>query len=416
MASFLPETDSEDELPPGWEERVTLDGKVFYVNHETKSTQWMHPSSGKKKKVSGELPYGWERQVTNDGHVFYVDHVNEKTTYTDPRLAFSVEEKDSVNDFRQRFDGSSTALQVLHGRDLSGKVAIVTGSNSGIGFETARSFAFHGAEVVLACRNEAKAQQAIEDIKTERPQAKLHYLHLDLASLKSVQVFSQQFQFLGLPLHILVLNAGVFGLPHSLTEDELEITFQVNYLGHFYLVQLLEPILVKSAPAKVVVLSSESHRFSLLSKDKLSEEKLSPSVSTNFVSMIAYNNSKLCNILFSNELNRRLSSKGVLSNAVHPGNLVSSNLSHNWWCYRLLFTLVRPFTKSLQQAAATSVYCATAPELDDVGGMYFNNCCRCQPSKSADDADFAKELWTLSDNMIRVVLQKTISCIDKVKV
>lgn len=109
----LPDSDSEDELPPGWEERVTVDGSVFYANHLTKATQWTHPRTGKKKKVSGELPFGWERCTDKDtGKVVYVDHENKRTTYTDPRLAFAVEEKEHVHDFRQRFDASSTALQV----------------------------------------------------------------------------------------------------------------------------------------------------------------------------------------------------------------------------------------------------------------------------------------------------------------
>lgn len=112
----VPDSDSEDELPPGWEERVTVDGNVFYANHLTKATQWTHPRTGIKKVVNGELPFGWERCVDkNTGKVIYVDHENKRTTYTDPRLAFAIEEKDHVNDYRQRFDASSTALQVNTG-------------------------------------------------------------------------------------------------------------------------------------------------------------------------------------------------------------------------------------------------------------------------------------------------------------
>ena len=108
-----PESDSEDELPPGWEERVTADGSVFYANHLTKHTQWTHPRTNVKKVVSGNLPFGWERCIDKStGKVIYIDHENRRTTYTDPRLAFAVEEKMSINDYRQRFDASSTALQV----------------------------------------------------------------------------------------------------------------------------------------------------------------------------------------------------------------------------------------------------------------------------------------------------------------
>lgn len=406
MAALLPETDSEDELPPGWEERTTLDGKVYYANHESKSTQWTHPRTGKKKKVAGELPFGWERQTTEDGHAFFVDHINKKTTYVDPRLAFAVEEKDSPTDIRQRFDASTSALQILHGRDLSGRVAIVTGANCGIGFETARSLAYHGCDVYFACRNESSALAAINKVKNERPNANLHFIPLDLSRFSSIQNFHRQFILRESRLHILILNAAVFGLPHTVTEDGFETTFQVNYLGHFYLVKLFEQVLLNSAPARVVAVSSESHRFSTITKANISEEKLSPTTGKNFVSMSAYNDSKLLNVLFSNELNRRLSDRGVISNALHPGNLVSSSLSRYWWLYRLLFVLVWPFTKSLQQAAATSVYCATVHELEGVGGMYFNNCCRCKPSAAADDADLQKTLWTISEHMIEKVLNK----------
>ncbi|XP_035678821.1 WW domain-containing oxidoreductase-like [Branchiostoma floridae] len=251
------DTDSEDELPPGWEERVTTDGRVYYANHREKTTQWVHPSSGKRKRVLGELPYGWEQCTDDEGRIYYVDHVTRITTYTDPRLAFAVPED---KEWRQRFDGHSTALQVLQGRDLSGRVAMVTGANCGIGFETARSLALHGAHVILACRDLHKGNQAAKVIRAERASVQVDVLQLDLASLRSVKQFADNFRLRELPLHILILNAGLFGLPWQLTEDGLESIFQVNHLGQFYLTQLLEDILVKSAPARVVVVTSESHR------------------------------------------------------------------------------------------------------------------------------------------------------------
>ncbi|RWS11075.1 WW domain-containing oxidoreductase-like isoform X1 [Dinothrombium tinctorium] len=406
MASFLADTDSDDELPVGWEERVTLDGKVFYANHQTKSTQWTHPKTGKKRVISGELPFGWERSVLPNGDVVFVDHINKKTTYTDPRLAFAVEEKDNVTDIRQRFDSSSTALQVLHGRDLSNKVAVITGANCGIGYETAKAFAFHGVHVIIACRDLDKANDAIKNIVKQRHHAKVQALKCDLSSFKSVKEFVEQFEALNLPIHILVLNAAVFALPHATTEDGIEKTFQVNYLSHFYLVKLLRQTLIKSAPCRVVVVSSESHRFSQVTKENLSSNLLSPPSSRNFSAMMAYNDSKLCNILFSSALSHRLQRYGVTCNAVHPGNMISTSLSRNWWLYRLAFALVRPFTKSVEQGAATSVYCATAVELDDVTGLYFNNCLQTSPSKAAQDIELSELLWILSDKMIENALQE----------
>ncbi|KAF4788786.1 WW domain-containing oxidoreductase-like protein [Turdus rufiventris] len=178
--------------------------------------------------------------------------------------------------------------------------------------------------------------------------AKVEAMTLDLASLQSVQHFAEAFKSKNLPLHILICNAAVFGVPWSLTEDGLESTFQVNHLGHFYLVQLLEDVLLQSSPARVVVVSSESHRFTEIndSSGKLDFSLLSPS-KKEYWAMLAYNRSKLCNILFSNELNRRLSPHGVTSNAVHPGNMIYSSIHRHWWVYSLLFTLARPFTKSM---------------------------------------------------------------------
>ncbi|XP_068059175.1 WW domain-containing oxidoreductase isoform X2 [Anomalospiza imberbis] len=344
----LEDTDSEEELPPGWEERTTKDGWVYYANHLEEKTQWEHPKSGKRKRVAGDLPYGWEQETDENGQVYFVDHINKRTTYLDPRLAFTVEDNPVKPTTRQKYDGNSTAMEILQGRDLSGKVAIITGANSGIGFETAKSLALHGACVILACRSPARGEAAVQRILGEWHKAKVEAMTLDLASLQSVQHFAEAFKSKNLPLHILICNAAVFGAPWSLTEDGLESTFQVNHLGHFYLVQLLEDVLRQSSPARVVVVSSESHRFTEIkdSSGKLDFSLLSPS-KKEYWSMLAYNRSKLCNILFSNELNRRLAPHGVTSNSVHPGNMIYSSIHRNWWLYTLLFTLARPFTKSM---------------------------------------------------------------------
>ncbi|KAL3270614.1 hypothetical protein HHI36_021148 [Cryptolaemus montrouzieri] len=402
----LPDTDSEDELPPGWEERVTIDGSVFYANHLQKATQWTHPRTGKKKKVSGDLPFGWERCVDKStGKVIYVDHDNQRTTYTDPRLAFATEEKESANDYRQRFDAHTSALQVLHGKDLNGKLAVITGANAGIGFETARSLVKHGCTVIFACRSLKLAEEAIEKIKEEKliPDEKCEALYLDLANLKTVKEFTDQFRQMGHDkIDILILNAGVFGLPYSKTVDGYETTFQVNHLGHFYLTCLLEDMF--SVGTRIVVLSSESHRFSDLTLANLSELKLSPDTASKYWGMIAYNNSKLCNVLFARQLAKKLQNRGVSVFSVHPGNMVYSEISRYWWFYRLLFYVVRPFTKSLQQAAATTVFCAVAPELNGITGSYFNNCYQCEESEKARKDDLALGLWEISADMVKRVM------------
>ncbi|XP_046413561.1 WW domain-containing oxidoreductase isoform X3 [Neodiprion pinetum] len=337
MVGVMSDSDSEDELPPGWEERATLDGNVYYVNHYTKGTQWMHPRTGRKKVVEGELPPGWEKCISENGKVLFVDHVNRTTTYTDPRLAFATEYREMSQPIRQRFDASSTALSVLHGRDLKGKIAIITGANCGIGFETARSLALHGCKVILACRNLDRGQEAVNKIIKEKENVECELLHLDLNNLENVTEAASKLKLEYTKLDILILNAGVFGIPHLITVNGYESTFQTNHLAQFYFTMLLEPIIHNTENARIVVVSSESHRFSSIkSPDDIHPSVLSPP----------------------------------------------------------------------QQAASTSVFCATAPELEGATGIYFNNCYRCDSSAAAQDSALAEKLWSLSEEMLLNVLRK----------
>lgn len=396
----LPESDSEDELPPAWEERATNDGFVYYVNHQSKTTQWTHPRTGKMKRVSGDLPLGWSKHVEQaTGKVIFVEDATQRKSYTDPRLAFAVEETPQVvGELRQRFDSGTNALQVLHGRDLSGKVALITGANTGIGFETARSLALHGCDVIFACRNESATKEAIAKITEEKEAAgrRCKFVKVDLASLRSVKECAQKVKTECRHLNFLILNAGVFALPYSTTEDGYETTFQVSHLSHFYMTDLLADLLDHTS--RVVVVSSESHRFSMLPSD-LSESDLSPPANK-YWSMVAYNNAKLFNVLFACELAKRWKSRGISVFSLHPGNMVSSQIARNWWFYRLLFAIVRPFTKSLQQAASTTIYCATALELNGFTGLYFNNCYVCDPSGASKSERMQQSLWELSERMI----------------
>lgn len=141
---------------------------------------------------------------------------------------------------------------------------------------------------------------------------------------------------------MLILNAAVNALPYTLTGDNLELTFQVNHLSHFYMTSLLESRLRESSPSRVVVVASESHRFSSLTEENLTHEW----TSSNFIAFMAYNDSKLLNLLFANELHRRLYKDNITVLSCHPGNLVFTNLQRNWWPLRLLYLLARPFTKS----------------------------------------------------------------------
>lgn len=148
---------------------------------------------------------------------------------------------------------------MLHGQDLNGKVAVITGANTGIGFETARSLAFFGCRVLMACRSQSKTEEAIEKIRKERDSGgQCSFIPLDLASMRSVKQAAELIKMEVNHIDMLILNAAVFALPYTQTEDQLETTFQVCHLAHFYLCQLLEDCLDRKS--RVVIVSSESHR------------------------------------------------------------------------------------------------------------------------------------------------------------
>ncbi|XP_023940101.1 WW domain-containing oxidoreductase [Bicyclus anynana] len=400
MHNAILDSDSEDELPLGWVERSTEDGNVYFVNTSNNRTQWTHPRTGQKKVIPKDLPFGWTKTMDANEKPLYVHLETGNKTYVDPRLAFATTEKKHVHDFRQRFDGSTTAFQVLHGVDLSGKYAVITGCNAGIGYETAKSLARHGCNILLANRNMEATQVAIEKIvkETNASDENLKAIHLDLSSLKSVKqcaravktVFSDH-------IDILILNAGVFGLPYEETEDKLDRTFQVNHLSHMYFTLLLEPLLKNGS--RVVFVSSESHRTASLTNVFVKQNLAHPK--DNYSAMIAYGNSKLYNVITAMVLSEEWKHKGICVNSLHPGNMVSTNLQNSWWVYKLLFFVARPFTKSLQQAAATTVYVATAAELEGVTGLYFNNCFYCEPASLARDKEIAHEVFSISLRMIK---------------
>ncbi|CAD5117115.1 DgyrCDS5922 [Dimorphilus gyrociliatus] len=366
----LAESDSDDDLPSGWEERVTTNGKVYYANHQTQETQWEHPYTGKKKRVIGDLPYGWELTVSDQGLIVYVDHINQKTTFTDPRLAFAIED-DSYKfvPLKCRFDSSTTTLQLLHGKDLTGKYIIVTGASSGLGYETAKSLALHGAHVTMGCRDVKKAELIASKMIDNSSKVKLNIYvkHLDLNDLKSVKCFAQEYISQGWPLNVLILNAGEMFPPFQKTVDGFERTFQSHYLGHFYLCKFLENLLVASGynsseNSRIVAVTCEAHwQSKIQNASDIIANTLNPQAS-GYCPLEAYCNANLCKLLLVKELNRRMDKKRrqVICHAVHPGNMIYTSIfRHSWWLM-LAYTLCRPFTKSKEQGAATIVYAATS--------------------------------------------------------
>jgi retinol dehydrogenase 13 len=205
---------------------------------------------------------------------------------------------------------------------MAGKLVLVTGANTGIGLETVVGLAERGAHVILACRDQAKAERAVESVRLriERP-VELSVLSLDLTDLRSVEECAEAFFSRFQRLDVLVNNAGVMRTPHWLTKQGFEIQLGVNHIGHFYLTNLLVPALEASGQARVVHVSSLAHeRVKSLVLDDLNWEKR-PYQTTQ-----AYEQSKLANVLFSNELNRRYAHRGILSNSLHPGESLKCTL------------------------------------------------------------------------------------------
>ena len=270
---------------------------------------------------------------------------------------------------------------------------LITGCNAGIGYETARALAAHGAHVFVACRTRAKANETIERIRAAHPQAKLSPVELDLSSFARIRQAVSQLEIDA--LHVLICNAGLFMAEYKPTADGIESTVGVCHYGHFLLTTLLIDKLRKGAPARVVVVASESHRYPA----RLDVARF-PLQSRNFKNLIAYGQAKLANVLFANELTRRYRDQGIVANSLHPGSMIGTSIFRDSLPARLLALGLRPFTKSIEQGAATTVYCATADELAQTGGEYFRDCKPHPMSRGARDAEVAKQLWELTEQRV----------------
>ncbi|MCG8536855.1 MAG: SDR family oxidoreductase, partial [Pseudomonadales bacterium] len=247
---------------------------------------------------------------------------------------------------------------------LSGKVALVTGANSGIGAITAKELAMNGAHVFLACRSQVKAQPVLDEIaKLSNGQAKAEFLPLDLGDLNSVRQCVQLFLEKQLPLHILVCNAGLAGAK-GMTASGFELTFGVCHVGHFLLTQLLVDTLKASAPARVVVVSSKMHyRCKNIDFDALRKPTRSAAA------MTEYGVAKLANVLFVKELAQRLEGSGVTAYALHPGVVATDVWRSVPWPFD---KIIKRFMISSEEGAATSLYCATSDEVSNQSGLYYD--------------------------------------------
>lgn len=275
---------------------------------------------------------------------------------------------------------------------LPGKVAIVTGANTGIGKETAKDLAQRGARVYLACRDVQKGERVASEIQATTGNNQVLVRKLDLADTKSIRAFAKEFLAEERHLHILINNAGVMMCPYSKTADGFEMHIGVNHLGHFLLTHLLLEKLKKSAPSRVVNVSSLAHHLGRIHFHNLQGEKF-------YSAGLAYCHSKLANILFTRELARRLKGSGVTTYSVHPGTVNSELVRYSSfmkWMWQLFFL----FIKTPQQGAQTSLYCALTEDLESLSGSHFSDCQLAWVSSQARNETIARRLWNVSCDLL----------------
>ena len=294
--------------------------------------------------------------------------------------------------------------------DLSGRTVVVTGGNSGIGYEAALQFARKGAETILACRSLDKAGAATKQIVATSPKAKVEAIALDLSSLASVRSFADQFHKSHRTLDALVNNAGVMALPYRKTEDGFEMQFGTNHLGHFALTGLLLDTLLASGGARVVNVSSGAHRMGRIRFDDLQWQR-------GYYKWFAYGQSKLANLLFTFELQKRADAAGakLLAVGCHPGyaatnlqgagpRMAGSSGMESFWTM-----MNRAFAQNAAMGALPTLYAATSPEVrgnDYIGPDGFaemwGNPTKVKSTAAAHDPAVAARLWEVSEQLTNV--------------
>jgi NAD(P)-dependent dehydrogenase (short-subunit alcohol dehydrogenase family) len=271
------------------------------------------------------------------------------------------------------------------------KIVLITGGNSGIGKATAIGIAKTGATVVIGCRNEQRGRAAVEDIKKASGNPNVELLLMDLASLQSVRDAAAEFKRRFPRLDVLINNAAVFLGKREETVDGLEKTFQTNYLSHFLLTHLLLDTLKARAPARIINVASKHFGIKINFDDLQTKEK--------YTFMKAVGPTKLGLIMFSKELAKRLEGTGVTVNSLHPGLAKSRLLDNIPPFIKMLFSLM---SSSPEKAAETSIYLATAPEVENVSGEYFEKKKPVKTGSNANKEEDIKRLWEVSEKLTGV--------------
>ncbi|KAB5586759.1 hypothetical protein PHYPO_G00005250 [Pangasianodon hypophthalmus] len=278
---------------------------------------------------------------------------------------------------------------------LDGKTVVITGANTGIGKETAIDLAKRGMRVIVACRDMEKADAALKEIIEVSGNPNVVCKKLDLADSNSIREFAQNINSEEKQLNILINNAGVMACPYGKTADGFEMQIGVNHMGHFLLTFLLIDLLKRSAPARIVTVSSMAHKWGTINLDDINSEK-------SYDKSKAYSQSKLANVLFTRCLAKKLQGTGVTTYVLHPGVVQTELWRHLSRPQQAAVWLVKPFTKTAVQGAQTTIYCAVAPELETESGNYYSDCAPASCSSAAMDDDMAQRLWDLSCQMLKI--------------
>jgi retinol dehydrogenase 14 len=275
---------------------------------------------------------------------------------------------------------------VNHNQTLAGKVAIVTGANSGIGLVTAQGLADLGAKVVMVCRDRERGAAALKEIKARSGNDGVELMLCDLASRESIGEFAEEFKRTHDRLDVLVNNAGVYLRNRTVVEGNLETTFAVNHLAYFLLTNRLLDVIKRSAPARVVNVSSAAHTYGHMDFDNLQGEK-------NYSGVRAYANSKLANVLFTYEMARRLKATGVTVNCLHPGAVATGIFRA---LPKFVEAIIKLVTLSPEKGAETSLHLAASPDVEGMTGKYFVKKTETRSSPESYNEDVAQRLWAVS--------------------
>ena len=277
-------------------------------------------------------------------------------------------------------------------QSMAGKTCLVTGATAGIGKETALGLARQGATVVVAGRNRERCTATVEQIKAQTGNSSVDFLVADLSSLQEVRKLAGQVKERYPRLDVLVNNAGAIMLSRRLSVDGIELTIALNHLSYFLLTNLLLDHLAASAPARIVNVSSSSHRKARIRFDDLEGQR-------RYGGMRAYSQSKLANVFFTYELARRLEGTGVTANALHPGLVATNFLSNNGKLGQFLCFFMGLRGMSAPKGALTSIYLASSAEVEGVTGRFYEKSREVRSSPSSYDRSVAERLWQVSAEM-----------------